>query len=351
MGERVTLRAVARHAGVSVATASRALNSARPVASQTRAKVLAAVTELGYRGDPRHERPRLMLGVVVPQMSHQMTSEVIAGVEEATADAGRFCVFTVSRADPQRELDLLSELVSDDRIGGVILVGGFLLTQDYARRFMKVTREARERRNPIVLCGRAMTATRELVVPGVTVVEYDNEGGAASAVGLLASRGHRRIGLVRGPIGHSTSDARSLGWRQGLEQFGLGVDTELVRIGTRDAGHGHAATIELLADHPDVTAIFAESDELAMGVLQAAHDLGRSVPADLSVVGFDDQDSAAFFVPALTTVHMPFAELGRRAARIALDLEPVRAGQERLMVGTHLIMRDSVGAPPRTGKS
>lgn len=346
MAERATLRDVARHAGVSVATASRALNSARPVAPETRAKVLAAVDALGYAGDPRHQRPRLMLGVVVPQMSHQVNSEVIAGVEEATADAGRFCVFTVSRADPGRELDLLVELVGDDRIGGVILAGGFQLTSEYARRFIRVTREARECGKPIVLCGRAMTATRELVVPGVTVLEYDNVGGAASAVGLLASRGHRRIALVRGPDGHSTSDARSLGWSQGLEQFGLAADPELVRFGSRDASHGRAATMELLAEHPDVTAIFAESDELAMGVLQAAHDLGRPVPSSLSVIGFDDQDNAPYFVPALTTVHMPFAELGRRAARIALDLEPVRSGQERLMVGTHLIIRDSVGNPP-----
>src|SRR5699024_5617331 len=113
MAERPTLRAVARHAGVSVATASRALNTARPVAPATRARVLAAVKALGYLGDPRHQRPRLMLGVVVPQMSHQVNSEVIAGVEEATADAGRFCVFTVSRSDPGRELNLLTELVGD----------------------------------------------------------------------------------------------------------------------------------------------------------------------------------------------------------------------------------------------
>lgn len=341
--ERVTLRAVARHSGVSVATASRALNSARPVAPETRAKVLAAVAALGYTGDPRRQRPRLMLGVMVPQMNHQVNSEVIAGVEEATADAGRFCVFTVSRADPRRELELLAELVGDDRIGGVILAGGFHLTAEYARRFIRVTREARERGKPIVLCGRAMTATRELVVPGVTVLEYDDEGGAASAVGLLASRGHRRIALVRGEVGQSTSDARSLGWRQGLAQFGLDADPDLVRVGSRDAAHGRAAATALLEERRDVTAIFAESDGLALGVLQAAHYLGRPVPETLSVVGFDDQHNAAYFVPALTTVHMPFAELGRRAARIALDLE--RVGQARLMIGTHLIIRDSVGSP------
>lgn len=347
MVERATLRAVAQHAGVSVATASRALNSARPVAPATRAKVRAAVDALGYVGDPRRQGPRPMLGVVVPQMSHQVNSEVIAGVEEATADAGRFCVFTVSRNDPCRELDQLAELVDDERIGGVILAGGFQLTAEYARRFVRVTREARDAGKPIVLCGRAMTASRELVVTGVTVLEYDNEGGAASAVGLLASRGHRRIALVRGPLGHSTSDARSVGWSQGLDRFGLEPDPDLVRTGPRDASHGRAAGADLLSRHPDVTAIFAESDELAMGVLQAAHLAGRPVPSSLSVIGFDDQHNASYFVPPLTTVHMPFAELGRRAARIALDLDPVHPGQDRLMVGTHLTIRESVSEPPR----
>lgn len=345
MAERATLRTLAQRAGVSVATASRALNPGRPVAAATRAKVLAAVVELGYTGDPRPRRPRPMLGVIVPVMSHQVISEIVTGVEEATADAGRFCVFTVSRADSTRELSQLAELIGDERIGGVILAGGFPLTADYAREFIRVTRASRDRGKPIVLCGRAMTMQRELVVPGVVVLEYDNVGGASAAVSLLVSLGHRSIALVRGPVGHSTSDARSLGYRQALSQFRLPFEQRLVRVGSRDASHGCAATRSLIAECPDVTAIFAESDEMAMGVLQAAHEHGLRVPEDLSVIGFDDQHNARFFIPALTTVHMPFAELGRRAARIALAIEPVRPGEERLMVGTHLIMRNSVASP------
>ncbi|SDS51017.1 LacI family DNA-binding transcriptional regulator [Jiangella sp. DSM 45060] len=345
--KRPNLRAVAARAGVSVATASRALNTGRPVASATRERVLAAVKELGYAVDARSWRPRPMVGVIVPVMRHQVIAEIVAGVEEATSDAGRYCVCAVSHADPDRELAQLAAFVNDDRIGSVILAGGFQLTADYARRFMRITREFRDRGKPLVLSGRATTMERDLDVPGVVVLDYDNVGGASAAVGLLASRGHRTIALVRGPTGNTTSDARSAGYREALDHFGLPFDGGLVRTGDREASHGHAATISLLAERADVTAIFAESDELAMGVLQAAHSIGRPVPDTLSVVGFDDQHNAGYLVPALTTVHMPFAELGRRAARIALGEEAVRPGGARLLIGTHLIMRSSVASPGR----
>ncbi|MFW6598509.1 LacI family DNA-binding transcriptional regulator [Propionibacteriaceae bacterium Y2011] len=341
-----TLRAVALRAGVSVATASRALNPGRSASSEARDRVRAAAEELGYTGDPRQPRQRPALGVVVPVMSHQVIDEIIVGVEAATDDAGRYCMFSVSRGDAARELALLAGLVRDERVGGIILVGGFQLTADYARAFIRTTKEAREAGKPIVLCGRAMTADAELVVPGVTVLDYNNEGGSAAAVGLLLSRSHTVIGLVRGPVGMSTSDARSRGYRQALAHFGIEHDAGLIRVGQRDADHGYEAATSLLADRPDITAIFAESDEMAMGVLQAAHDAGRSVPDTLSVVGFDDQRNSRFFIPPLTTVHMPFAELGRRAARIALEDDTAHRGEQRLIVGTHLIMRQSVAAPP-----
>lgn len=334
------LRAVAQRAGVSLATASRALNPARSASPHARARVVAAAAELGYVGERRAAGPSLMTGVVVPGAGHQIVSEIIAGVDEATADAGRFCVFTVSHADPRRELRLLSELLDDDRIGGIILAGGFQLTSEYAREFVRLTRQAREVGRPIVLCGRAMTSSRELVVPGTTVLEYDNEGGAASAVEFLASHGHRRIALVRGPLGHSTSDARSQGFLRAMAQLQLDLDPRLVRPGERRAPEGRTAALALLSEHPDVTAVFAECDELAFGVLQAAAELGLRVPHDLSVVGFDDQDSARTAVPALTTVRMPFAELGHRAARIALGLEPLAT---RIMVATRIVVRDSAG--------
>lgn len=340
-----SLRDVARLAGVSLATASRALNPARSASPRSRARVLAAVSQLGYLGERRPAGPAQLVGVVVPGTGHQIVAEIVTGVDEATAEAGRFCAVTVSHADPRRELRLLADLLADDRVGGIILAGGFRLTSEYARDFVRLTKDARDRGRPVVLCGRAMTPEHELVVPGTTVLEYDNEGGAASAVELLASHGHRRIGLVRGPVGHSTSDARSQGFRRAMAQLQLPVDPALVRVCARFAVHGHATALGLLAGPRRPTAVFAECDELALGVLQAASEVGLRVPADLSVVGFDDQDSARTAVPALTTVRMPFAELGRRAARIALGLEPLAT---RIMVATRMVVRESVGPVPPT---
>lgn len=209
-----------------------------------------------------------------------------------------------------------------------------------------IVRRMRERGQRLIMCGRAIAEPRKMVLPGVIVVEYDHVGGSAQAVKLLLAKGHRMVGMIRGPQGFSTSDARSLGFRRGMKQYGCRYDPDLIWQGTsRHYDDGYRGTHELLNAHPKVTAIFAENDSLAVGVLKAAHERGLEVPRDLSVIGFDNLVGTEFTTPALTTVQMPFPELGCHAARIALGLEPAPPTTGRIMIPTRLIERDSVAAP------
>jgi len=339
-----TLKDVAAHAGVSLATASRALTGDHPMADSTRERVLASVEELGYRR-VRAARPAApLVAVIASTISHAAIASVVAGVEDTSAGAGRLCTISVSHADPDRELALLDNHADDDRIGAVIVVGGLLGPTDAWRRGVTASaRRFRGRGIPLLFAGRGI---RDLDLPGLTVVDYDSVGGAAAAIGGLVGRGHTAIGVVRGPQGYSTSEARQAGCRQAFAEHGLSLDDDQIMAGPLQTDTGERAVTALLRRRPDLTAIFAENDTVATGVIRGARLLGLRLPDDLSVVGFDDMRGAEALVPSLTTVHTPFAELGHRAARLALGAELGPPPRE-VIIGTHVVVRESVAAPRR----
>lgn len=343
MGRRgATLNEVAEHAGVSIATASRALSGDHPMSDRTRAKVLDAVREVGYQRDRRTRHTAALVAVVTTRLGHMAIAEVVAGVEDVSSGEGAKCSLTLTHADPDKELAVLDELAGDDRIGAVIVIGGIHAHDRWRSGIRAVAGRLHAREIPLVFCGRGLT---ELNIPGLSVLDYDGVGGAKAVVSLLLGRGHRVIGSIGGEPGFSTADQRQQGYRSALESFGVEVDPELSVRGPRQTSFGVQALAELLRRRPEVTAVFAETDALAQGVLHGAHQLGIGVPQDLSVVGFDDQPGAEVFVPSLTTVHMPFADLGRRAARVALGIDHWAGSSGILSFGTHVVLRESVGAP------
>ncbi|WP_144276747.1 LacI family DNA-binding transcriptional regulator [Parenemella sanctibonifatiensis] len=334
--KRPTLRMVAERAGVSVATASRTLTGNSSIAAPTKAKVMAAVEELGYEGQARHRKAAPVVGLVTPSLRNLVTVGVVAGVEDASREAGSWTIATVTDGDPERERSSLAAMLDDDRIAGVVVIGGTHLDPG---REKALASTLRSNDKPVVFCGRSLPDPLPLIEAGAMVVDYDNVGGAVAAVSMLIDRGHRRIGLVRGPETFSTSIQRSRGYELALEQAGIELDPELVRAGPRSSTGGWQGAKEILAAHPEVTAFFGDSDDLALGVYKAAADLGRT---DLSVVGFDDSPVGGYLQPALTTVHMPWQELGRRATRLVQGQETWRPELGPIVVGTHLVLRDSV---------
>jgi len=178
-----------------------------------------------------------------------------------------------------------------------------------------------------------------------TVVEYDNEGGAFAMTSHLLSVGHRRIAFLGASDDFTTAAERVAGYRRAHDAFGVPVDTDLVVRGDFTRSFGYSTVARLLADGPEFTAIFAGTDMVAAGAIQAVREAGLRIPYDISVAGYDDVPLASEITPRLTTVHVPHQELGRTAVRQALHRHEEGVSQH-VVLGTHIVVRDSV-RPPR----
>ena len=180
--------------------------------------------------------------------------------------------------------------------------------------------------------------------PRATYVTSDNAGGALSAVRHLVSLGHSRIATITGPVGNQPSDARVSGYRKGLEEAGLPFRDEYVVSGDFYRASGNAATQRLLALDEPPTAVFAASDEMAVGALLAARAAGLRVPQDLAVVGFDDIEIASVVEPALTTVAQDKPGFGVAAAKAIMAMITGGGREEPVVLPTRLVVRGSCGS-------
>ncbi|GGW84730.1 LacI family DNA-binding transcriptional regulator [Streptomyces caelestis] len=341
---RVTIREVAERAGVSTATASRALSGNHPVPAATRARVLRAARDLDYVANA-HARAlvgggRKMAAVVVRQVTSPFYAQVAEGVEAEAADRGWLCVVGATGGAAQREMEFV-QLMREEGARLVILVGGVVEDDAYRERVAHYAHALDSSGARLVLCGRPAPDPE---IPAL-VVEFDNEAGARAITAHLLSAGHRRIVFLGGLPGNTALDARVAGYRAALAEHGLPPEAaHVVDCGLGRAA-GHRAMTELLKAGREFTAVFAGDDMVAAGALRAIADAGLRVPGDISVVGYNDIPLAEDFNPPLTTVRTPAEELGRAAVRIALR-DPEHAAGAHHLLGTHIVVRDSVGAPP-----
>ncbi|WP_223167612.1 LacI family DNA-binding transcriptional regulator [Nonomuraea sp. SYSU D8015] len=336
---RVTIRDVAKHAGVSVATVSRTLAGDYPVQPATRHKVLRAVRELDY---VRNAQARALsvaspgaVAIVIDNVSSAYYAYIAQGVEEQAAAEGRLSLICTTGGDAERELTIV-QMMREQRAEAVILVGSVVQDEDYRERMTRYAHWLAASGSRLVLAGRPPLGEG---VPALTV-GFDNTGGAHAVTSHLLSAGHRRILYLGLRPGHSTSDSRVAGYRAALADYRVGHDPALEVRCRFDRADGYAAMKQRLTDGPrDFTAVFAATDVVAAGAVQAIHDHGLRVPDDISIVGYDDTPPAEDI--RLTTVHLPVAELGRTAVRLALSgKNPLT--EPPLMLGTHIVVRNSV---------
>jgi DNA-binding LacI/PurR family transcriptional regulator len=325
-----TIRDVARHAGVSVATVSRVINDSPLVVEPTRTRVRAAVAELGYRLNATARNLSMgraqAIGVVVPFFTTPSVIERLRGVVARLGRGGRrdydLLLFDVE-APEQREV-AMRDLARRDRVAGLLIVSLGVTDAEV---------EALERDAlPAVL----VDATH----PRLPRVVIDNVHGGELAGAHLLAKGHRRIAFVgdhpTNPYGFTSSEDRRRGFNLALARAGLGSDPRLQRFGAHERDAAGALTLELLRLSDPPTAVFAASDLLAIGVLKAAESLGRRVPEDVAVIGFDDVDLAE--IVGLTTIRQPLWEGGVRAADLLLAAiedgrqHPVEERQELVVV-------------------
>ncbi|PZT70317.1 LacI family transcriptional regulator [Streptomyces sp. SW4] len=324
---------VARAAGVSAQTVSRVLSGHPNVQEKTRVKVLTAVEQLGYR---RNNAARVLssgrsrtIGVVTLQTHYYSRGLVTSGIESAARAAGYTVdVATTASLDTSAIEDALCQL-SDQGVEGIVLAVPLIHT---SRRIEQLTRSL-----PTVTVDGSRT-------PDTEVVAVDQGLAARLATRHLLDLGHDTVWHVTGPEAWLESANRRDAWRATLEAAGRPVPPPLEGDWSPASGHRNGLVLGRI---PDVTAVFVASDEMAFGVIKALHELGRRVPEDISVVGVDNIELAAYCRPPLTTVAQPFAEMGALAVTHLLrSIADPDAVPEPESVEPRLVVRAST-APAR----
>ena len=324
---------VARLAGVSHQTVSRVVNDSMHVRPETRERVLSAMRKLDYRPNPVARalvtgRSRT-LGVVSFDTTLYGPASTLFGIERAAHEEGYF-VSVVS----VRSLDPASVLIAVERLRAQSVDGILIIApqEAAAQAVLHVPPDM-----PVV----AVEAGPDRAVP---VAAVDQVAGAAQATRHLLDLGHRTVWHIAGPPAWLEAHQRIEGWRSTLEAVGAEVPPLL--SGDWSARSGYELGRRLVT-FPDVTAVFVANDQMALGVLRALHEVGRHVPRELSIVGFDDIPEAQYFTPPLTTVRQDFDEMGRQSLMLLLDeiAASVRSSS-RVIVQPELVVRSSTAAPP-----
>lgn len=335
---RPTLRDVAVLAGVSNATASKALNGRGEIAEATRASVVAAATQLGYlpRRPVSLESDHPVVSLIADSIDAYYSAEVLRGMVEEGARLGIDIVSHVESRASHRRLSALEwerTFLRSGAIGIVLLVYGV---------DSPVFEVATRRGIPVVAIDpytRSLGAT-------VSISSTNWEGGRAATEHLL-ELGHRRIALINGTPEFIPGTERLHGYRAALIDAGLVVDEGLILDGAYTFGSGFDAAERILQMPDRPTAVFALSDRMALGAIRAFEGRGVRVPGDISVIGFDNSPGTELTTPGLTTISQPLAAMGRLAIKTlhGLDGESAPASQ-RIKLATSLIVRSST-APPR----
>jgi LacI family transcriptional regulator len=337
-GSRVTVRDVARVAGVSQATVSKALNESHEVSDTTRERVSAVASGLGYRPNAiarsLKARRTHTLGVITNDSDGVFTTAMVRGLSEVASDNG-FAVFVCNSYDKVAKERQHLELLLDKQVDGIVLIG-------YKVAARGAPASATDGRPVVYLYEYTNAVPAPCILP-------DDESGAHMATTHIVKLGRRRVAYINGPPTYEATHLRLRGYGKALQESGLELRRELVRTApdwNQDSGFQLARDLMERSEPPD--AIVCANDELAAGAILGVRESGSGVPSDVSIVGFDDRPFAAHLPIPLTTVALPLFEMGQQAAhKIFGALAGVELQHEIIRVPCKLVVRESCGG--RTG--
>jgi LacI family repressor for deo operon, udp, cdd, tsx, nupC, and nupG len=329
----ITVKDVAKSAGVGVMTVSRVINNSGYVSQSTRERVTNAIRELGYTQNMTarslSSRKSQVLAIIIPDMTNAFFSSIARGAERTARRHGYHVLIGDSEGTVENERAFVETAVSR-MADGVILV---------APRMGEAEIRRADARIPAVVVDRGMRT------PGIGDVYVDNKRGSHDVVEYLISMGHRRIGFVSGPRNVQNSRRRRAGYESALREHGLAVDARLVCPGAFMCEDGIAACDHFLDLSRPPTAVFCSNDLMAIGLLRRARERGLSIPEDLSIVGFDDIPLAEWVTPALTTVRHPMLEMGTYSVELLLTrVKGAPLGPSKRLENT-LVVRESARPP------
>jgi DNA-binding LacI/PurR family transcriptional regulator len=331
---------VARLAGVSHQTVSRVLNDHANVRPQTRERVLEAMKELDYQPNSAARtlvtRRSNTLGVVTVDSTLFGPASMLYGIEQAARAAGYFVSIASISSLSRRSVTEAVNRLREQAVEGIFAI---------------VPKDSGVAALASVSAGVVAVAVGVGDGAEVPVVAVDNIAGAVLATEHLLSHGHRTVHHISGPVGLPEARERKTGWRRTL--LAAGADVPDVLVGDWSARSGYELG-QRLAQDPDVTAVFCGNDQMSLGLLRALSEVGRRVPAEVSVVGFDDIPESPFMIPPLTTVRQDFAEVGRRSMQLFVELaagDRDTGGEadqrNRIQLTPQLIVRSSSGPQSR----
>ncbi|MGQ9684601.1 MAG: LacI family DNA-binding transcriptional regulator [Anaerolineae bacterium] len=326
-----TIRQVARRAGVAAITVSRVINRSGYVGEETRRRVEQAIAELDYVPDQLarglRSRRSHTLGLLVTDITNAFWTAVARGAEDTALQSG-YALFLCNTDESAAKQEQYLRALASRRVEGAVIAP--------ASSDPGALQAATRTGMPVVVLDRR--------VPGwqADLVRGDSLGGSRMLVEHLLARGHKRIAHLGGPLGISTADEREAGYRAALAAAEMEVDPRLVRRGDYKQEGGYSGTLDLVAQQPLPTAIFAANNALAVGALVALRERGLRVPEDVALVCFDDLPQASLVDPFLTVAAQPAYEMGATAVRLLLERlhEPARPPQE-IVLPVRLIVRRS----------
>lgn len=332
------MRHIAERARVSIGTVSHVINETAVVRTKLRERVLEAIRSLGYQPSAlarglRRNRTNI-LGMVIPDITNPFFPGVVRGVEDVAYKRSFRLILCNADNDPSKEASYVRELRSYHIAGLLIIPAAGADIAGHLRAYTSAS-------VPVVCIDRVPEGWKD------DAVLVANAEGAYLATRHMIQMGHERLAVITGPLKLTNAADRLKGFTRALNEARLAVKTEFVREADFDTASGYQAALRLLRMLPRPTAIFACNDLTALGVLQAARELGLRCPEDLSIAGFDGLEFTKFTDPSLTSVYQPGYQLGATAGRLLLQrVDGMRSAPKKILLQTELMRRDSVGPPP-----
>ena len=333
----MSIKKIAKVAGVSTATVSRVLNGSDKVREKTAKKVLKVVKELNYRLDHVARRMKvkqtdsLVIGLIITDIGNPFFSNVAKGVEDVAYKNKHILMICNTNESPEKEKFFLNSLLSE-KVSGVIIVPTVGNGNDHF--FEKLVTEG----FPMV------TVDRRIKNLNVDSVSINNELGGYLATMQLIRNGHKRIGIVCGISGLSNTEERLDGYKKALHEAGIPISDELITYGDYIESGGRESMRKLLSIKNPPTAVFSTNNLMTLGCIKELYKRKISIPGEMALVGFDDSTWAEALIPPLTTVKQPGYELGVNAAELLIKrLNNRDASKMNILLNPELVVRDSCG--------
>jgi len=340
--KQITITQVARAAGVSTQTVSRVINERPDVAPETRLRVQGVIEQLDYRPNILarsliHRRSHT-IGVVAMASGFYGPSTTLVGIEKITRNLGYSLLLDFMHHPESDDIDRIITRLLSHQVDGILWA-----VPEIGNNRDWLARKGAYLPIPVIyLSMQPMHA--------VPVAAIDNFLGGHLATEHLLTQGYRQIGIITGPLDWWESRQRLDGWRKALVEAGCPPEAPQIVIGDWSAASGAAGIHTLWQQFPELDAVFACNDQIALGALQAAHRIGKRIPQDLAIVGFDNLPESQFFWPALTTIDQPLVELGGCAVEALVRLiSAEHSGEhgveaESILLLPRLVVRDSTSA-------